>query len=185
MSPGPDPGQPRPEAPGGPLRPPPDVLAGLGGITTLDSYGPGQVLGLIPEAHYEFLEGCLDLHEIQTHIFVHANYFPDIPMAEQDGSTLRWESLRETTPGPHESGKTVIMGHTSQKGGEVLDLGHLKCIDTYCHGGGWLTALEVGTEGVWQADREGGVAALMVRPPMRRRNQGCRRRAAFDQPGRG
>jgi len=76
-------------------------------------------------------------------------------MAEQSVGMLRSQSLRDMTPGPHESGKTVIVGHTSQKSGEVLDLGHLKCIDTFCHGGGWLTALEVGTEGVWQADRAG------------------------------
>ena len=29
------------------------------------------------------------------------------------------------------------------------------CIDTYCYGGGWLTALDVHTGEVWQADREG------------------------------
>ncbi len=136
-------------------RPPTSWLVGMGGSATLDSYGPGQDLGLIPEEHHDFLAGCHDFFETDTHIFVHANYFPDIPMAEQDGSTLRWESLRETTPGPHESGKAVILGHTSQKTGEVLVLGHLKCIDTYCYGGGWLTALEVGTDEVWQADQEG------------------------------
>lgn len=76
-------------------------------------------------------------------------------MSEQDAGILRWESLREMTPGPHESGKMVIAGHTSQKSGEILDLGHLKCIDTFCYGGGWLTALDVRTEEVWQVDREG------------------------------
>ncbi len=30
-----------------------------------------------------------------------------------------------------------------------------KCIDTFCYGGGWLTALDVRNEEVWQADREG------------------------------
>ena len=29
------------------------------------------------------------------------------------------------------------------------------CLDTYCHGGGWLTGLEVGSGQIWQADREG------------------------------
>ena len=45
----------------------------------------------------------------------------------------------------HCSGKVAIVGHTPQKSGEILDLGYLKCIDTFCHGGGWLTALEVNT----------------------------------------
>lgn len=127
----------------------------IGGYATLDSYGRGRDLSLIPDEHYEFLESCLDYHETDTHIFVHANYFPDIPMAEQPVGMLRWESLRQTTPGPHDSGKTVIVGHTSQKSGEILDLGHLICIDTYCHGGGWLTGLDVDSGEVWQADRDG------------------------------
>ena len=97
-------------------------LLDMGGTATLDSYGPGRDLNLIPEGHYEFLRGCLDFHETDRHIFVHANYFPDIPMAEQHVGMLRWESLRDMTPGQHESGKTVIVGHTSQKTGEILDL---------------------------------------------------------------
>ena len=35
---------------------------------------------------------------------------------------------------PHQGVATV--GHTPQKTGAVLDLGYLKCIDTFCHGGG-------------------------------------------------
>ena len=77
----------------------------MGGTATLDSYGPGRDLSLIPDEHYEFLEGCLDFHETDTHIFVHANYFPDIPMAEQHVGMLRWESLRDMTPGPHRVGQ--------------------------------------------------------------------------------
>jgi serine/threonine protein phosphatase 1 len=130
-------------------------LLDMGGTATLASYGPGRDPSLIPDDHFEFLGGCLDFHETDSHIFVHANYFPDLPMGEQPALMLRWESLREATPGPHDSGKTVIVGHTSQKGGEILDLGHVKCIDTFCYGGGWLTALDVRTGEVWQADRDG------------------------------
>lgn len=132
-------------------------LFDIGGLATLDSYGPGRDLSLIPERHFEFLQGCPDFHETRTHIFTHANYYPDLPMAEQPTSALRWESLRETTPGPHESGKTLIVGHTSQKTGEVLDLGHVVCIDTYCYGGGWLTALDVATGETWRANQRGEV----------------------------
>ena len=77
----------------------------MGGIATLDSYGPGRHLGLIPEDTLRFLEGCLDYFETETHIFVHANYFPDIPMDEQHVGMLRWESLREMPPGPTTRGK--------------------------------------------------------------------------------
>jgi serine/threonine protein phosphatase 1 len=76
-------------------------------------------------------------------------------MDEQPWEVLRWESLRDITPGPHISGKRTIVGHTSQKGGEVLNLGYLVCIDTYCYGGGWLTALDVDTNEYWQVDRRG------------------------------
>jgi serine/threonine protein phosphatase 1 len=132
-----------------------EYFLGVGGDATLDSYGPGQDLSLIPDGHLRFLEGCLDFYETDAHIFAHAGYDPMIPMADQAGSVLRWESLRHSAPGMHRSGKTAIVGHTSQKTGEILDLGHLKCIDTYCHGGGWLTALEVDSGRVWQADRRG------------------------------
>jgi serine/threonine protein phosphatase 1 len=63
--------------------------------------------------------------------------------------------LRQTVPGPHVSGKKAVVGHTSLKDGEVLDLGHLVCLDTYCWGGGWLTALDTTTGEMWQVDREG------------------------------
>jgi serine/threonine protein phosphatase 1 len=130
-------------------------LLDIGGTTTLDSYGPGRDLDLIPAEHYEFLEGCLDFYETGTHIFVHANYYADLSMQEQPVGMLRWESLRDGIPDLHYSGKTVIVGHSSQKAGETLDLGYLKCIDTYCYGGGWLTALDVKTGEVWQANERG------------------------------
>src|SRR4029077_17880705 len=33
-------------------------LLDIGGIATLDSYGPGRDIGLIPDEHIQFLEGC-------------------------------------------------------------------------------------------------------------------------------
>jgi serine/threonine protein phosphatase 1 len=135
----------------------PTTWLGMGGLATLASYGPGHDLSLIPQAHFEFLEGCLDYNETDTHIFVHAGYDPDLPMGQQPADLLRWGALRDGIPGPHRSGKAVIVGHTSQKGGEVLDLGHVTCIDTFCYGGGWLSALDVRTGEVWQADRGGSM----------------------------
>jgi serine/threonine protein phosphatase 1 len=128
---------------------------GLGGSHTLKSYGAGLDFSRIPEQHIRFMDESLDYVETATHIFLHANYDPDLPIPEQPLATTRWNSLRETIPGPHRSGKTVIVGHTAQEGGEILDLGHIKCIDTFCYGGGWLTALDVHTSEVWQANRDG------------------------------
>jgi serine/threonine protein phosphatase 1 len=125
----------------------------MGGTATFDPYGPGRDLNLISDERYALLERCLDYYEADAHIFVHANYFADIPMDEQHFGMLRWESVLQMTPGPHLSGKTVLVGHTPQRSGEILDLGHVKCIDTHCHGGGWLTAFDVQTGELWQADR--------------------------------
>jgi serine/threonine protein phosphatase 1 len=131
----------------------------MGGAATLGSYGAQAVgeadLVRIPRAHRRFLERCRDYHETATHIFVHAQYEPELPMDEQPSYILRWESLRDGIPGPHCSGKTVVAGHTQQRTGEILDLGYLVCIDTCCYGGGWLTALDADSRQVWQVSREG------------------------------
>jgi serine/threonine protein phosphatase 1 len=134
-------------------------LLDMGGGATLGSYGARRIteadLDRIPSAHRDFLERCRDYYETNSHIFVHAQYVPDAAMREQSPLWLRWESLRDGVPGPHASGKRVIVGHSSQKSGEVLELGHIVCIDTYCYGGGWLTALDVDTNECWQVDRHG------------------------------
>jgi serine/threonine protein phosphatase 1 len=127
----------------------------MGGEATLASYGTKRDMGAVPKSHLAFLLGCRRYHETQTHIFLHANYDPRLPMDRQRNELLRWESLRDTTPLPHFSGKIVIAGHSSQKNGEVLDLGYLKCIDTYCYGGGWLSGLDVHSGRLWQFSKSG------------------------------
>jgi len=124
-----------------------------GGDTTVRSYD-GRLSSLPPE-HLEFIRRCRRYFEVPTHFFVHANYSADIPLDEQPDYLLFWEHLHFHFPAPHENGKIAIVGHTAQKTAEVLDLGHVICLDTYCHGGGWLTAMEVISGQVWQADREG------------------------------
>ena len=135
----------------------PRAFLSMGGRATLASYGSrgDDGFSMVPEHHLNFLDECENYHETETHIFVHASYLPHVPMGEQPSLALRWESLRDGIPERHCSGKIVIAGHTSQRSGHILDLGHLKCIDTCCYGGGWLTALEVYTGEVWQANREG------------------------------
>ncbi len=122
----------------------------FGGQATLDSFGPLGLNGL-PRAHWAFLESCRMYFETETHLFIHANYDPAKPMGEQDEDTALSLSLDERLPGPHLSGKTVILGHTVQPRGQVLDLGYLKCLDTNCAGGGYLTAMDVGSGQTWRA----------------------------------
>jgi serine/threonine protein phosphatase 1 len=128
-----------------------------GGVDTLDSYGFYGDMSVVPEAHLEFFRSMKDFFETDSHIFVHANYNPDVPLEEQSIFALRWQKLTEVTPGPHYSGKRVIVGHTHDRGGEVFDVGHLVCIDTYCYGGRWLTALDVASGKLWQVDSEGNL----------------------------
>ena len=127
-----------------------------GGDSALDSYGSTSQLSLIPQSHFRFLESCHSYYETDTHIFVHANYKPDVPLEQIDGHTLRWLSLRDyVPPKPHCSGKTFVVGHTPQN--EVLDLGYLICIDTNCCSGGWLTAMDVNTKQLWQVNERGEI----------------------------
>jgi serine/threonine protein phosphatase 1 len=126
----------------------------LGGAATLQSFGCAAVEA-IPQPYIDFLTRSRPWHETAGHLFVHANYLPELPLDQQPAYVLRWESLKIRRPPPHRSGKTAILGHTAQKGGEILDLGHLKCIDTYCYGGRWLTALDVDSGRLWQADPQG------------------------------
>jgi serine/threonine protein phosphatase 1 len=120
----------------------------FGGIETLDSYGDSGQIGLVPDEHFEFLESCMPYFETGTHFFTHGNYNPELPLEEQRDRTLRWLSLRDSLPGPHQSGKIAVVGHTPQS--EVLNLGHLICLDTGCVNGGKLTAMEMVSGQIWQ-----------------------------------
>jgi serine/threonine protein phosphatase 1 len=128
-----------------------------GGRETLQSYGTAGKEGMladVPVEHWDFLESvCVPYFETDTHLFVHANLYPDLPLAEQPTYMLYWEKLHDA--GPHVSGKTVVVGHTAQKSGVPLDLGHAVCIDTFVYGSGWLTCLDVATGELWQASEDG------------------------------
>ena len=137
-----------------------DLLADwllFGGEATLASYGtavPTDVASDFP-AHLDFIRRCRLVYETDRHFFVHGSYVAEIALDQQPREVLLWRTLKDSRPGPHGSGKTAIVGHTAQKSGEILDLGYLKCIDTWCYGDGWLTALEPETGRVWQVDKNG------------------------------
>ncbi len=124
-----------------------------GGQQTLESYGGSP--DDIPEEHHAFLERCVAYHETDDHLFLHANYDPDLELAEQPEQLLFWTHLTQFLPPPHRSGKRAIVGHTPQRSGEILDLEHLVCIDTFCVGDRWLTAFDVGSGEVWQVSKRG------------------------------
>jgi serine/threonine protein phosphatase 1 len=130
----------------------------LGGKQTLDSYCTYRSdVEVIPAEHVRFIRGCEPYFETGTHIFVHANYDPDLPLNRFRSSTLRWDALQPAGLRPHVSGKTVVVGHTPQVTGEILDLGFVIGIDTNCFQGGWLTALDVTSGEIIQANQRGVV----------------------------
>jgi serine/threonine protein phosphatase 1 len=136
-------------------RPLPDDWLEFGGAATLASYGSPPSGSKIPPEHVDFIRTWGDCFETDTHFFVHGSYEPARPLTQQHWQSLRWHSLKHSVPASHVSGKIAVVGHTSLKDGEILDLGHLICIDTYCWGGGWLTALDTSCGQIWQVDREG------------------------------
>lgn len=127
----------------------------FGGDETLRSYGSLDGLDAVPSGHLRFIKSSPQWHESEEFIFVHANYDPRLPMERQSGTRLRWEHLDPSEAKPHVSGKTIIVGHTPQMKGNVLDLGFVVCLDTGCCEGGWLTALDVTTGHIWQSNQQG------------------------------
>lgn len=128
-----------------------------GGVDTMDSYRFVGDLNCVPKEHRDFLNSLESYYETEKHFVVHANYEPDLPLDEQSNEMLRWEKLTKFVPGPHMSGKRAVMGHTHDRNGDIFELDHLICIDTYCYGGKWLTAYELESGRIWQANARGEI----------------------------
>jgi hypothetical protein len=137
------------------------IRAALGAVIVLATLA--LAADWFPESHRAFIAGCRDYYETPTHLFVHAGFVPDLPLSEQPGLALRWRVTDAAAAVRHRSGKVAVVGHTPQHSGEVLDLGFLVCIDTNCAHGGWLTALDVESGQVWQADRSGRLRSDAVK----------------------
>lgn len=122
---------------------------------TLQSYaasGQKGSLDDIPEQHWRFVkEHCLDWFTTEDHIFVHATLDADKPLAEQSRGALFWDKFN--APHPHCSGKTMVCGHTPQRNGLPVNLGHAICLDTAACEGQWLTCLEINSGEVWQTNQ--------------------------------
>jgi serine/threonine protein phosphatase 1 len=127
-----------------------------GGRVALASYGLTDAADLaddLPPEHWRFIEEeTRAWFEMETHLFVHANAYPDCPMEEQPDYMLYWGFDDRL---PHESGKVLVCGHTPQKSGRPGNVGHAVCIDTGACKGGWLTALDIQSGRYWQANERG------------------------------
>jgi len=125
---------------------------GYGGDATLRSYGGS--LDNVPAEHFDFLHNDLVCdYECESHFFVHAFAEADVRLEDQSDATRYWRKYRN--PQPHCSGKIMVCGHTAQRSGLPLNDGHAVCIDTWAHGDGWLTCLDVESGTIWQANEAG------------------------------
>jgi serine/threonine protein phosphatase 1 len=135
-----------------------------GGDTTLASYSPFGDAGRladVPDEHWHFLENeTRPWFETDTHFFVHANAYPELPLEDQPDFMLYWEKFAD--PPPHRSGKIMVCGHTAQRSGLPQNLGHAVCIDTYVYGTGWLTCLDVAGGRYWQANESGETRSRLL-----------------------
>lgn len=144
-----------------------------GGDATLASYGHegGEVsLRDVPDEHWDFMEYELyDWYETHHHFFVHANVVPELPLDAQPDLRLFWEPFDHAPP--HCSGKIMICGHTAQKTGEPINIGHAICIDTWVYGAGWLTCLDFETGKYWQANQQRSARTGQLQLPNREADQ--------------
>ena len=131
---------------------------GCGGQEALESYLPKNSKrspspDWVPQEHLNFLKHRLRPYfETESHIFVHASLYSELPLDEQDEHTFYWERFDDIAP--HCSGKQVICGHTAQKSGRPAVKDHAICIDTWVYGNGWLTCLDVESGRYWQANQK-------------------------------
>jgi len=135
-----------------------EAWLGYGGEATLLSYSPAADIegsfADIPDAHIDFLENELvSYYECDSHFFVHAFADANVALDDQTDATLYWRKYKD--PQPHCSGKIMVCGHTAQRTGLPLNDGHSICIDTWAHGEGWLTCLDVESGMIWQANEAG------------------------------
>lgn len=134
---------------------------------TFSSYGKQGEMGDlsdIPNAHWAFVRDlCQHWFETDSHIFVHANLQPNLPLSEQPQSALFWDKFN--APPPHISGKVMVCGHTPQRSGQPLNLGHAICLDTAACEGGWLTCLEVNSGQIWQANQRRELKTSQLESP--------------------
>lgn len=124
-----------------------------GGQQTLQSYGGSP--DKIPSEHLTFLKHCHKFWENDNHFFVHANYLANQPLENLPDQIAFWEHMKTSYPIAHQNGKKAWVGHTPQDSGNILDLGHLAIVDTYCYGDGYLSAVDVDSGDFWQVRMDG------------------------------
>lgn len=137
----------------------------FGGLETLKSFditpAPGWHAQL-PKMYWEFIRTMQSYHITDEHIFVHAGLETGISMDMQDEQHLFWNKYNIPDRYDH---RQVICGHTARKDGQIANFGHTICIDTFCYGGQWLTALNVTSGKFLQANENGQTRSGLLQNP--------------------
>lgn len=132
---------------------------GNGAWATLQSYGAGgdekelirekdlMPWHLIPREHIEFMRSTQLYYQLDGFLFCHAGAHDHIPIERENAYQLLWS--RYAPPGKE---KTHVVGHTPVPGGEPYFEGGRISLDTGAGNGGPLTACDVLTRQVWQAE---------------------------------
>ena len=121
-----------------------------GGDRTIESYGSRRDVMI---RHLRWIEALPFLH-VDTHrVFVHAGVDPDIPLAEQDESTLLWKRYPVASDAGHGI-RHVVHGHDPDVEGPLLRTGRT-CLDTLAWRTGRLAV------GVFDDVRPGGPIDLI------------------------
>ena len=105
-----------------------------GGLKCLASYVPldenwteNDPLKLMGDLHGDFFKNLQLTYETDHFIFVHGYLAHELDVEDQEEFNCLWGRYRDIWP--HKSGKTVVCGHSVQRGGYKND-GFKICIDT-------------------------------------------------------
>jgi len=128
-----------------------------GGSRTLESYGEAGV----SDQHLDWMQNLPLYYDLGDYWLVHAGLDPSLEIYEQGSSEFCWirEPFHRSTE-PYFNRKTIITGHTitfvfpGVKPGQVAKGAGWLDIDTgaYHPKSGWLTALELDSSMVYQAN---------------------------------
>lgn len=138
----------------------PEIWTSQGGKQTMASYGGDSM----PKAHIDLLKGGYLWLELESRIFVHGGFNPQIPLAKQSAQFLMWDRElldlawkfswmgKSKSFGDYED---IFVGHTTTEQYRTIEPIHACNVWDLDTGAGWsgkLTIMNVRTKKYWQSD---------------------------------